>query len=70
MKKKFFTKFLMVIAMLFGLVVTGGNLAVNAAGYEKATSIAVGDTVVLVCESAGKELSEISTTSTKFCIFW
>lgn len=25
MKKKFFTKFLMVIAMLFGLVVTGGN---------------------------------------------
>ena len=30
MKKKFFTKFLMVIAMLFGLVVTGGNLAVNA----------------------------------------
>jgi M6 family metalloprotease-like protein len=31
---------------------------------EKATSIAVGDQVILVCESASKELSGFSTTST------
>ena len=36
--------------------------------YEKATSIAVGDTVVLVCESKTMELSSISTTSTKYGI--
>ena len=40
---------------------------VNAAEtYEKATSIAVGDTVVLVCESKTMELNGISTTSTKY----
>ena len=40
---------------------------VDAAGsYEKATSIAVGDTVLLVCESKTMELSGISTTSTKY----
>lgn len=39
MKKKFFTKFLMVIAMLFGLVVTGGNLAVNAAETTVTTTV-------------------------------
>ena len=34
----------------------------------KATSIAVGDVVYLVCESKGMELSSISTTSTKYGI--
>ena len=34
--------------------------------YELATSIEVGDTVVLVCESKKMELSGISTTSTKY----
>ena len=36
--------------------------------YEKATSIAVGDTVVLVCGDKNMELSAISTTSTKYGI--
>ncbi|MBE6132855.1 MAG: hypothetical protein E7180_05660 [Erysipelotrichaceae bacterium] len=34
--------------------------------YEKATSIAVGDTVLLVCDSKNMELSGISTSSTKY----
>lgn len=34
----------------------------------KATSISVGDQVVFVCEDAGKEMTSISTTSTKYGI--
>lgn len=34
--------------------------------FELATSIAVGDKVILVCKDAGMELSGISTTSTKY----
>ncbi len=36
--------------------------------WEKATSIAAGDVVLLVCESKKMELSSISTTSTKYGI--
>ena len=56
--------FTLTLAMLLSLVP-----AVYAADtYEKATSIAVGDTVLLVYETAKKELSAISTTSTKYGI--
>jgi len=41
---------------------------VSEGGYELATSIAVGDKVILVCKDAGMELSGISTTSTKYGI--
>ena len=34
--------------------------------YSKATSIAAGDKVVFVCESAGMEMTSISNTSTKY----
>ena len=34
--------------------------------YELATSIEVGDTVVLVCKDKSMELNGISTTSTKY----
>ena len=50
----------------------GGDPVVSKAPtgyhYEKATSIAVGDTVALVCEGQGQELGGISTTSTKYGI--
>lgn len=36
--------------------------------YTKATSLQVGDEVVLVCENANMEMSSISTTSTKYGI--
>lgn len=56
--------FTLTLAMLLSLVP-----AVFATDtYEKATSIAVGDTVLLVCEGKGMELSAISTTSTKYGI--
>ncbi len=41
---------------------------VSEGGFELATSIAVGDKVVLVSEGASMELSGISTTSTKYGI--
>lgn len=44
-----------------------GNHAFGAT-WEKATSIAAGDVVALVCESKKMELSGISTTSTKYGI--
>jgi len=46
----------MVIAMI-----PAGVLTASAATYEKATSIAVGDTVILVCESKGMEMSSIGS---------
>ena len=52
---------------LINLLLTLG--AANAWGaYEKASSIAVGDVVVLVYETDKKELEGISTTSTKYGI--
>ena len=51
--------------LLLGLLLSVGNAW---AGYEKATSIAVGDKVVLVCESASKELTGFSSTSTVYGI--
>lgn len=57
--------FTLVLAMVLSFIP-----AVHAANdsYEKATSIAVGDTVVLVYEKGNKELSAISDTSTKYGI--
>ena len=53
--------------LLLGLLLSIGNAW---AAFEKATSIAVGDQVVLVVEKSTtlKELSSISTTSTKYGI--
>lgn len=53
----------MVLSMLAGITITA-----SAAGYVKATSIAAGDVVVLACDTAGMELTSISTTSTKYGI--
>ena len=53
----------MVLSMFAGLTITA-----SAAGYAKATSIAVGDQVVLVCENALMEMTGISTTKTKYGI--
>ena len=47
---------------------TSVNKVEAADTYTKATSITVGDTVVLVCESKKMELGSISTTSTKYGI--
>ena len=40
----------------------------TSGGFTKATSIAVGDKIVLICETAGMEMTSISTTSTKYGI--
>ena len=55
----------LLLVMFLTLTVT-----TNAWGatWEKATSIAAGDVVLLVCESKTMELSSISTTSTKYGI--
>ena len=55
----------LLLVMFLTLTVT-----TNAWGatWEKATSIAAGDVVLLVCESKKMELSSISTTSTKYGI--
>ena len=45
-----------------------GNAWAEEVTWEKATSIAAGDEVLLVCESKKMELSGISTTSTKYGI--
>ena len=66
MTKKFLSMILaiaMVISMFAGLATTA-----SAAGYAKATSIAVGDQVVLACENALMEMTAISTTKTKYGI--
>ncbi len=61
---------ILLVAMLIIGMFPATALTANAASYEKATSIAVGDTVVLVYVSGStkKELSSISTTSTKYGI--
>ncbi|MEE0860948.1 MAG: chitobiase/beta-hexosaminidase C-terminal domain-containing protein, partial [Paludibacteraceae bacterium] len=52
---------------LFAMLALGvGNAWAQTVTWEKATSIAAGDVVALVCESKKMELSGISTTSTKY----
>ena len=54
---------------LFAMLALGvGNAWGQTVTWEKATSIAAGDVVALVCESKKMELSGISTTSTKYGI--
>ena len=56
---------LMTACMLFNLVVVSHTQKVEAAtNYELATSISVGDTVVLVCESKKMELTSIGSYGT------
>lgn len=79
MKRNPFKK--VIAAMLGGVMALGVGIAVGVksatnkeavpvsaatSSYEKATSIAVGDTVTLVYEAGKKELGGISTTSTKY----
>lgn len=60
----------LVMAIGTGVVIlNSGNNAVKAEAadsYEKATGIAAGDTVLLVCETRKMELSGISTSGTKY----
>ena len=54
---------------LFAMLALGvGNAWAQTVTWEKATSIAAGDVVALVCDSKKMELSGISTTSTKYGI--
>ena len=66
------TQLLSTVARLRLLLVMFLTLTVSAntwgATWEKATSIAAGDVVLLVCESKTMELNGISTTSTKYGI--
>ena len=64
---KRFTSVLLVLCMVLSLV-PAITFGASAASYTKATSIAVGDTVVFVCESVTKELTSFSTTSTIYGI--
>lgn len=66
--KKQFLSLLLCVALLVSLLSGLGLTATATGGYIKATSLAVGDRVVLVCESKAMELSSISTTSTKYGI--
>ena len=56
------------LVMLITMLLVVGVNSVWGATWEKATSIAAGDVVLLVCESKKMELSGISTTSTKYGI--
>lgn len=59
--------FLKLFFALFAMLALGvGNAWGQTVTWEKATSIAAGDVVALVCESKKMELSGISTTSTKY----
>ena len=57
---------ILLVAMLIIGMFPATALTAFAADYELATSIAVGDTVLLVCKSKTMELNGISTTSTKY----
>lgn len=60
-------KHLKLFFALFAMLALGvGNAWGQTVTWEKATSIAAGDVVALVCESKNMELSGISTTSTKY----
>ena len=62
-------KHLKLFFALFAMLALGvGNAWAQTVTWEKATSIAAGDVVALVCESKKMELSGISTTSTKYGI--
>ncbi len=67
MMKRFSALFL-AFALLLGLCAVPVTPVQAASGYSKATSIAVGDMVLLVSEAVSQELSSISTTSTKYGI--
>ena len=54
------------LALLLSLVSGLQFSALGAGSYSKATSISVGETVILVCSDASMELSSISTTNTKY----
>lgn len=57
------------VGVAIGSVASSGGLETRATDtWVKATSIAAGDTVVFVCEDAGKELTSISSTATKYGI--
>ncbi len=58
----------LVLTLALLLSLWGGvQMPAKAAGnYTKVTSLTVGDIVVFTCETAGMELSGISTTSTKY----
>jgi hypothetical protein len=63
------SKILALVLVLMTILSAVSAFTVSAADkWEKATSIAVGDTVTLVCESKKMEISSISTTSTKYGI--
>ena len=55
---------LMTACMLFNLVVVSHTQKVEAATYEKASSISVGDTVLLACSSKSMELDGFTTSGT------
>ena len=55
-----------ILSLLLILFLSIGNAWGQTVTWEKATSIAAGDVVALVCESKKMELSGISTTSTKY----
>ena len=62
-------KHLKLFFALFAMLALGvGNAWAQTVTWEKATSIAAGDVVALVCDSKKMELSGISTTSTKYGI--
>lgn len=64
--KRRFCSLILAFALVLSLF-AGLSLTTNAANsFEKASSIAVGDYVVLVCEGAAMELSAISTTDTRY----
>ena len=60
------TKFLQRVLWLMIPLLTVINSQAWGDTFTKATSISAGDVVLLVCERATKELSGISTTSTKY----
>ncbi len=59
--------FTLLLAMLLSILPPVA-LAADTPSYEKATSIAIGDTVLLVYKDGSMEFSAISTTSTKYGI--
>ena len=61
-------KFKLFFALFAMLTLGVTNAWAQTVTWEKATSIAAGDVVALVCESKKMELSSISTTSTKYGI--
>ncbi len=66
--KKRILSMILAIAMVVSLF-AGISLVASAEGaYVKTTSLAVGDTVIFVCEGASKELGSINTNGTNYGI--